>query len=90
MLNKKFWMLLSLMLVFALALAACGGGTTETAEEPVATEAAPAEEVAPVEEEAEPTAEEAPAETMDAGFAVMPGGALEEALTGALMAPPSP
>ncbi len=83
MLNKKFWMLLSLMLVFALALAACGGGTTETAEEPVATEAAPAEEVAPVEEEAEPTAEEAPAETMDAGFAVMPGGALEEALTGA-------
>lgn len=52
--SKKF--LLSLLLIFALILAACGG---EEAEEPV-EEAAPAEEeAAPAEEEAAPAEEEA-------------------------------
>jgi len=82
--NKKFWMLLGLALIFALALAACGGGaTTETAEEPAPTEAAaPAEEVAPA-EEAAPTEAAAPAEEMPmAAFPYPSGGFLERALAG--------
>ena len=65
-------MLLGLLLVFSLALAACGGTTPPEAEAPAAEEeaapveeeAAPAEEeAAPVEEEAAPTEEPAaPAE----------------------------
>ncbi len=58
--NKKWYMLVVLMLFAALALVACGGGATETAEEPAApaaTEAAPVEEAAPAEEEVAPTEE---------------------------------
>jgi alpha-glucoside transport system substrate-binding protein len=98
--------LLSLLLIFALALAACGGGATETeapveqtapteeaaVEEPVAEE--PTEEMAeepteaPAEEPTEEMAEEPTEETAEepageVAFAVMPGGAMEEALTGA-------
>ena len=76
--------ILSLLLVMALALVACGGGTQEATptEAPVVEEAAPTEEAAP-EEPTEQPAEETPAETGDMAFPVMPGGALEEALTGA-------
>ena len=72
--------ILSLLLVLALVLVACGGGTQEATptEAPAVEEAAPTEEAAPE----EPT-EEMPAETGEAAFPVMPGGALEEALTGA-------
>ena len=72
MLKRKFWIVLSLMLVFALVLVACGGDTTpETAEEPAP--AAPAEEAVPA----------APAEEMaEVDFAVLPGGFLERALAG--------
>ena len=56
--NKKFWILLSMLLVFTLVLAACGGGGEETAQESVDEPAAeePAEEAA--------VEEEAPAEEM--------------------------
>ena len=76
--------ILSLLLVMALALVACGGGTQEATptEAPVVEEAAPTEEAAP-EEATEQPAEETPAETGDMAFPVMPGGALEEAMTGA-------
>ncbi|WP_374688745.1 ABC transporter substrate-binding protein [Promineifilum sp.] len=64
--SKKLLWLITLLVVLALSLAACGGGTTETVEPTVATEeeAAPAEEeAAPAEEEAAPAEEEAaPAE----------------------------
>ena len=54
--SKKLFWFLALLLVLAMSLVACGGTTTtETpAEEPAATEAAPAEEAAPTEEEAAP------------------------------------
>ncbi len=72
--------ILSLLLVLALALVACGGGTQEATptEAPAVEEPAPTEEAAPEEPAEEPTTE-----MPDVGFAVMPGGALEEALTGA-------
>ncbi|MBP6802774.1 MAG: extracellular solute-binding protein [Chloroflexi bacterium] len=85
--NKKWYLLLVLALLAALALVACGGGTTETAveptaapvEEPAATEAAPAEEVAaPTEaptEAVEPTAEPV-AEATEAPAVVEPAGTL--------------
>ncbi len=59
MLKIKRFSWLSLLLIFALALAACGGG--EEAEAPV-EEAAPAEEVAPAEEAETAAEEEEPAE----------------------------
>ena len=76
--------ILSLLLVLALVLAACGGGTQEASptEAPV-EETAPTEEAAPVEEEAtEPSAagDTVPAEGLP--FPVMAGGALEAALNG--------
>ncbi len=82
---------LSLLLIFALALAACGGGAAETpADQPAPTEEAAAEEPAAEEPAAEePAAEEPAAEesaeepAAEVAFPVMPGGALEEALTGA-------
>ena len=51
--NTKWYLLIVVLLLGAMALVACGGGTTETTEQPVATEAA--EE--PVEEVVEPTEE---------------------------------
>lgn len=61
--SKKLWALMSLMLVLAMVLAACGGAATEApAEEPAA---APVEEVVATEEPVmteEPMATEAPAE----------------------------
>jgi maltose/maltodextrin transport system substrate-binding protein/arabinogalactan oligomer/maltooligosaccharide transport system substrate-binding protein len=67
--NTKWYMLVVVLLLGAFMLVACGGGTTETAEEPVATEAPeePTEEPAmeePTEEPApEPTEEPAPEPT---------------------------
>jgi glucose/mannose transport system substrate-binding protein len=55
--SKKLLWLITLLVVLALSLAACGGGTTQTAEPtaPAEEEAAPAEEeAAPAEEEAAP------------------------------------
>jgi alpha-glucoside transport system substrate-binding protein len=74
--KKTLLALFSLLLVSSLLLAACGGAATEVEpSEPEVEEAEPA-----VEEEAEEEAEE---EMMvEAPFAVMPGGALEEALKG--------
>ena len=68
--NTKWYLFVVVLLLGAFALAACGGGTTETTEQPVATEEAPAVEEpteAPevVEEPTEAPAEEpteAPAE----------------------------
>ncbi|MCA9875423.1 MAG: extracellular solute-binding protein, partial [Anaerolineales bacterium] len=58
--SRYFW-LISLLVILAMALFACGGGTTELAEEPAAPavqeEAAPAEEAAPQEEAAAPAEE---------------------------------
>ena len=42
--NTKWYLLVVVLLLGAFALAACGGGTTETTEQPVATEEAPAVE----------------------------------------------
>ncbi len=75
---------LSLLLALLLVMVACGGGTQEaTPTEAPAEEAAPTEEAAeePAEEATEALAEEAPAD-MSGGFPVMPGGALEAAMTG--------
>ncbi|MCA9971584.1 MAG: extracellular solute-binding protein [Anaerolineales bacterium] len=56
--NKKLYMLILVLLLSALALVACGGGTNNTVEEPAVNE--PAEEAAPAEETAveEPMEEE--------------------------------
>ena len=74
---------LSLLLVIALALVACGGGAQEATPTEAPVEAVPTEEAAP--EEAEVVGEEEVVEAPEstASFAVMPGGALEEAMTGA-------
>ena len=69
---------LGLLLVFALVLAACGGGAQEATPTEVPAEA-PTEEAAP--EATEAPAEE-PATTTEAAFPVMPGGALEAAMAG--------
>jgi len=68
--NTKWYMLVIMLLLGAFVLVACGGGATETTEEPVATEAPaePTEEPAmeePTEEPAmeEPTEEPAPEPT---------------------------
>ncbi|MBE2224249.1 MAG: hypothetical protein IAF02_22105, partial [Anaerolineae bacterium] len=80
--NRKFWMLFSMLIVFALALAACGGGDTA---EP--TEAPAMEEETAVEEPAEEVAptEEAPAEEAampEMALAAPAGGFLERAMAG--------
>ncbi len=96
--NRKFWILLSLLLVFAMALAACGGSTTEepaevaeepaeVAEEPAEAAEEPAEAAEEPAEVVEEPAEEAEteeptAEMAEVPFAVMPGGFLEQALNG--------
>ena len=77
------WLLVVLLVVaLTLALAACGGGkaTQAPAEQPTA---APAATQAPTATEA-PAATEAPSQpAKEVPFAVMPGGELEKALTGA-------
>jgi len=65
MLNKRYFMAMTAVLLLALLLTACGGGTADVAEveeaAPVEEEAAPAEPVeAPAEEEAAPAEEEMP------------------------------
>ena len=69
--NTKMYLLIVVLLLGAMALVACGGGATETTEQPAATEAAqepaaePTEEPAmeePTEAPAEPTEEPAPTE----------------------------
>ncbi|MFN2222292.1 MAG: hypothetical protein ACK2UH_07050, partial [Candidatus Promineifilaceae bacterium] len=65
--SRKLALLFSLLVILALMLVACGGGTAEETAEPAANEAAPAEEAAaPTEAPAE---EMAPAEqTVTIGF----------------------
>ena len=78
--NKKLWMVLGLVLLLALALAACGGTTTPTE---TAQEAAPTEAAAPAEEAAAPTEAAAPAEDMPmAAFPYPAGSFLERAIAG--------
>lgn len=56
--NTKWYLFVVVLLLGAFTLAACGGGTTETTEQPVATEAAEEPVVEPTEEVMEePTAE---------------------------------
>jgi alpha-glucoside transport system substrate-binding protein len=88
------WVALSLLVVFSLLIAACAQATpAPTTEAPAVTQAAaptqpPAPTTAPTQPPAPTTA---PAETMaptsapasGVSFAVMPGGELEKALTGA-------
>ncbi len=73
MFSKKLIALFSIFLILALVLAACGGEDDETpTPEPEVEGVAPAEE------------EEAPAEEMaELDVAKIPGGFLEQALTGA-------
>jgi arabinogalactan oligomer/maltooligosaccharide transport system substrate-binding protein len=62
--NTKWYLLVVVLLLGAFVLVACGGGATETTEEPVATEAAPAPTDEPVvEEPTDVPATEAPAPT---------------------------
>ncbi|MBK6710214.1 MAG: carbohydrate ABC transporter substrate-binding protein [Chloroflexi bacterium] len=78
--NKKLWMVLGLVLLLALALAACGGTTTPTE---TTQEAAPTEAAAPAEEAAAPTEAAAPAEDMPmAAFPYPAGSFLERAIAG--------
>ncbi len=80
MFSRKFVALFSMFLILALVLAACGGDEDETpTPEPEVEEEAPAEE-----EEAPAEEEEAPAEEMaELDVPKIPGGFLEQALTGA-------
>jgi alpha-glucoside transport system substrate-binding protein len=82
---NKWLRITSIFLVLMLVLAACGGGDEEpettTEEEPAAPEVVEEEE-APAEEPADATDEEMSEEMAEVDFAVMPGGALEEALKG--------
>ncbi|MBP8000008.1 MAG: carbohydrate ABC transporter substrate-binding protein [Chloroflexi bacterium] len=90
MFTKKRFSLISLLLVLALILVACGGNsgnTTNNGGEEVTnnggeetTNNGGEEAAEPTEEMVEPTEE--PAEMPAVDFAVMPGGALEEALKG--------
>jgi alpha-glucoside transport system substrate-binding protein len=77
--NKKslLWSLISLMVLASMVLAACGSPATEAPATVAPATQAPTE--APATEA--PTATEAPA-MPEVSFAVMPGGALEEALKG--------
>ena len=87
--NKRFT-LISLLLVLALILVACGGNSGNTANNggnetannggEETTNNGGEEVVEPTEEMAEPTDE--PVAMPEVDFAVMPGGALEEALKG--------
>ncbi len=80
MLNRKLWSLLSLLLILALVLVACGSNEpAETPEETTGETTVEEPAATPVVEE--PTAEEPMAEV---DFPVMPGGALEQALKGDL------
>lgn len=56
--NTKWYMLLVVLLLGAFVLAACGGGATETAEQPAATEAAEEPAAEPTEEPMEEPTEE--------------------------------
>lgn len=76
--NKKALTLLGLLLVIAMLFVACGGAE-EPAEEPAAE---PTEAPAGEEEAEEPPAEEEGGEMAEVDFAVIEGGALEQALTG--------
>ncbi len=84
--KKILFTLFALLLVVSLFAAACAPAAEPVAEEPVAEEPV-AEEPAAEEPAAEEPAAEEPAveepEMADVDFDVMPGGALEEALTGA-------
>ena len=62
MLNRRLWTLLSVLLVLALVLAACGGGQEPAAEEPAAEEPAAEEPAAEEPAAEEPAAEEPAAE----------------------------
>ncbi|MFT5195883.1 MAG: alpha-glucoside transport system substrate-binding protein, partial [Candidatus Promineifilaceae bacterium] len=93
--NKK-WLTIGLATMLALLLAACGGDTAQQIEEVANEVAKVAEEVAENAEVIAETAEEAVEEVVavveetvaeeemmaEHSFAVMPGGALEEALKG--------
>ena len=56
--NTKWYLLIVVLLLGAMALVACGGGATETTEQPVATEAAEEPVVEPTEEMVEEPTEE--------------------------------
>jgi alpha-glucoside transport system substrate-binding protein len=86
--NKKslFWTLASLMVLASMVLAACGGGATQApaATQPPAATEPPAMTEAPTTAPTEAATEAATAApTGNVPFAVMPGGELEKALTGA-------
>ena len=88
--NKKslYWTLASLMVLASMILAACGGGATPTqapaATQPPAATEPPAATTAPTEAPTQAATEAATsAPTGNVPFAVMPGGELEKALTGA-------
>ena len=94
--NMKRFSWLSILLILAMVMVACGGEVQEAAEEAAPTVAAaveeavqeaaeePAEEVAeePMEEPAEEPAEEPMEEMAEVDWAVMPGGFMEQALNG--------
>ena len=81
----KFSKMFSMLVIATLILTACGGGQTATqapATEAPATEA-PATEAPATEAPTEAPATEAPTQpAADTAFAVMPGGALEQAING--------
>lgn len=80
--NRKIFTLVSLLALASMVLAACGPAQTEApATELPATEA-PATEAPATEAPATEAPTEAPVELPDVGFAVMPGGALEQAIQG--------
>ncbi len=90
--KKNLWFMLTLLVVMALALAACSGGATEepaaeepAAEEPAAEEMAEepaAEEPAAEEMAEEPAAEEMAEEMAEAALLAPAGGFLEQAIAG--------
>jgi alpha-glucoside transport system substrate-binding protein len=84
MLNIKRWSVLSLILIFALVLVACGGTepeetTGETTTEETTTEETTTEETAPEETTTEETTTE---EMAEVSFDMAPGGFLERAVAG--------
>jgi alpha-glucoside transport system substrate-binding protein len=76
--TRKFWSILTMLILASMLLAACGAPATEAPAAPAATQA-PAT-AAPAATEV-PAATEAPA-MPEVNFEVMPGGALEEAIKG--------